>query len=236
MRSPACRARTMAAAAWVSLIVAPPVLAQAAGGIYTCDYNGKKLTSDRPIPQCIDREQRILNSDGSTRERIPPTPTADERSAIEAKQAQEVLERENRREAVRRDRNLLQRFPTEAVHNKAREAALDDIRKSLRTSETRLAKLEQERKPLLDETEFYVGKPLPPKLKQQIEANEATTAAQRSLVLNQQAEIVRINNLYDVELERLRKLWAGAPAGSMGVLPVPAPASAASAALRRPAP
>ena len=43
---------------------------------------------------------------------------------------------------------------------------------------------------------------------------------------NQHAEEVRINNLYDVELERLKRLWAGAPPGSMGVLPVPAAASA----------
>jgi hypothetical protein len=102
------------------------------------------------------------------------------------------------------------------------------VRKALQASEARLELLQKERKPLQDETEFYVGKPLPVKLKQQIEGNDAATEAQRSLVLNQQAELVRITDLYDAELERLRKLWSGAQPGSLGALPVPAPAGSAS--------
>jgi hypothetical protein len=198
------------------------------GGIYSCiDANGKKLTSDRPIPECNARDQRLLNSDGSVRQVVPPTPTADERTAIETREQQEALDRATRREAIRRDRNLLMRFPNEAAHNKAREAALEDIRKALRSSEARVALLEKERKPLMDESEFYVGKALPLKLKQQIEANDAAGDAQRSLVLNQQGELVRINTLYDLELERLRKLWAGAQPGSLGALPAPSPTASA---------
>jgi hypothetical protein len=49
------------------------------------------------------------------------------------------------------------------------------------------------------------------------------------LIQNRRAEIVRINTLYDAELARLKKLWAGAPAGSMGSLPA-APASASAPA------
>jgi hypothetical protein len=56
---------------------------------------------------------------------------------------------------------------------------------------------------------------LPFKLKQQLDANEAATQAQRELVENQKVELVRVNKLYDVELARLKKLWAGAPPGSL---------------------
>jgi hypothetical protein len=214
-----------------SLLVAagclPPAVWAQGKSIYTCiDATGKRLTSDRPIPECQNRDQRLLNSDGSTRQVVPPTPTADERAAAEAREQQEALARANQREAIRRDRNLLMRFPNEAAHGKAREGALEDTRKAMRTSEARLALLEKERKPLLDESEFYVGKPLPPKLKQQIEGNDAATEAQRSLLANQQLEIVRVNAMYDAELERLRKLWSGAQPGSLGVLPSRAAASA----------
>jgi len=42
---------------------------------YTCvDSKGNKRSSDRPIPECSDREQRVLNKDGSVRRVIPPTP------------------------------------------------------------------------------------------------------------------------------------------------------------------
>lgn len=189
------------------------------GPIYSCiDANGKRLTSDRPIAECASRNQRLLNADGSVRQIVPPVPTADERAAIEARQQEEALARAMQREASRRDRNLLQRFPNEAAHDKARQAALEDTRKGLRVSESRLEALEKERKPLMDEQEFYIGKQLPLKLRQAIDANDAATEAQSSLIQNQKAEIVRINKLYDDELERLRKLWGGAQPGSMGVI------------------
>ncbi len=215
--------RLTPAACLLAALALAPMAAQAQGqtksaSIYSCEINGKRITSDRPIPECIAREQRVHNSDGSVREVRPPVPTADERAEIEARQQQEALARAQQREAIRRDRNLLQRFPNEAAHNKAREAALDDVRKSLKISESRLASLEKERKPLMDETEFYVGRQMPLKLKQSIDANDAATEAQRNLVSNQKAEIVRVNKIYDDELERLRRRWGGAQPGSMGII------------------
>lgn len=227
---------TSAACLLAALAAVPPgAAAQPAAksaSIYSCEVNGKRVTSDRPIPECISRDQRVHNADGSVREVRPPVPTADERAEIEARQQQEALVRAQQREAVRRDRNLLQRFPNEASHRKAREAALDDVRKSLKVSESRLAALEKERKPLMDETEFYVGKQMPLKLRQAIDANDATTEAQRNLVANQKAEIVRIDKLYDDELERLRRLWNGAQPGSMGMI---ASSQAAASAPGKPA-
>ena len=204
--------------------------AAAPGQIYSCvDANGNKLTSDRPIPACANREQRVLNADGSLRQVVPPTPTADERAEMEAAERRAAIERAAQRDAVRRDRNLLTRFPDEAAHQRAREAALDDVRNAVRNSEARLKALAAERKPLLDEAEFYVGRELPPKLRGQLDANDAAVEAQRTLVANQEAEIVRINKLYDVELERLKRLWAGAQPGSMGSLPAVPPLRPASA-------
>ena len=188
--------------------------------IYSCvDGSGRRLTSDRPIAECLAREQRLLNADGSIKQVVPPTMTVDELAEAEAKKRQAEVDRTAMQDAMRRDRNLLARFPNEAAHNKAREAALDDVRKGVKFSEDRLADLQRERKPLQDETEFYKGKKLPSKLKQGMDANDAAAAAQRSLAQNQKDEIKRINSLYDVELERLKKLWSGTPPGSMGVTP-----------------
>jgi len=218
---------------------APWILAAgllAAGGaqaatIYTCvDASGKKHTSDRPIVECTTRDQKVLNSDGSVKQIVPPTLTADERAEQEARERQAAVERAQQQDAIRRDRNLMLRFPNEAAHNKARAAALDDVRNAVQLSEKRIAALAADRKPLMDESEFYTGKQMPLKLRQQLDANDAATEAQRSLIQNQQAEIVRINALYDAELARLKKLWGGAPAGSLGALPpAAAPASAAVA-------
>ncbi|MBE2242150.1 MAG: DUF4124 domain-containing protein [Burkholderiaceae bacterium] len=203
----------------------------APGQIYSCvDAKGNKLTSDRPIPACNDREQRVLNADGSVRHVVPPTPTADERAEQEAADRRAAIERAAQRDAVRRDRNLLTRFPDQATHQRARESALDDVRKALRNYERRLEQLAAERKPLQDEAEFYVGRELPAKLRQAFDANDAAAEAQRTLIANQEAEMVRINKLYDVELERLKRLWAGAQPGSMGSLPAVPPARTTQAA------
>lgn len=197
--------------------------------IYSCiDAKGKKLTADRPIPECITRDQRVLNTDGSVKKVVPPTMTADERAEFEAREQQAAMERAAHLDAVRRDRNLMARFPNAAAHYKARAAALDDTKAAIQRSQRRLADLATERKPLLDEAEFYQGKALPVKLKHQLEANDTAVEAQQVLVQNQEAEIVRVNALFDVELERLRKLWAGAAPGSMGPLPAANAASAAA--------
>lgn len=201
----------MAAATWAVAWAAPSW----AQGIYTCtDGKGRKLTSDRPIIECLDREQRVMNRDGSTRTVLPPSLTADERAELEARERRKAQERAAQQDAVRRDRLLLMRYPTEAEHRKARDLALDDVRSSIRNSERRIAELNAERKPLLDEAEFYKGKAVPPKLKQSLEFVDVAIDAHKTLIQNQQAELQRVTQLFDQELERLRKLWTGAPLGA----------------------
>lgn len=200
--------------------------AQPVAGIYTCiDDKGRRLTADRPIAECSGKEQQVLNRDGSLKTIHPPTLTAEERAEKEARERAAAEARAAAADAVRRDRNLMARYPTEAAHNRAREAALDTVRLAMKATEIRLRELAAERKPLRDEAEFYQGKPLPPKLKAAIDANDASADAQRSAAANQEAELGRINKLYDAELDRLRKLWTGSPAGSLGPLSPTVPAA-----------
>lgn len=189
--------------------VAPP-------SIYTCvDASGKRRTADRPIYECNAIEQRVLNADGSVKRVLQPKQTLDERNDAEARERAVALARANRQDAIRRDRNLLVRYPNEAAHRKAREAGLDDLRKSLAQSNLRLKALAAERKPLIDESEFYVGRQLPIKLQLAIDSNDALVQAQNSLLQNLQVEATRINTLFDNEHERLVRLWAGAAPGSV---------------------
>ena len=222
--------RVAVVAAWVLLAVAlawwqAPARAQQAaggGGIYTCiDDKGKQRTADRPIAECSDREQRILNKDGSVKRILPPTLTSEERADREAQERKAAEEKAAYNDAVRRDRNLKSRFPNEAAHNKARESALEAVRVAMRASQQRIKELETERKPLKEESEFYRGRQLPARLRQQLEANETSVAAQRDLIQTQEAELVRINRIYDQELEHLRKLWKGAPPGSISLVAAP---------------
>lgn len=237
--SPPVTGRVLGALLGVVLGLLGAGLAQAQSkAIYSCVApDGRRLTSDRPIVECATREQKVHNPDGSVKSLLPPSMSLEEKVLQEQKDRKLAADRAAQQDAVRRDRNLLIRYRNEAAHREGREAALDDINKAMQVSERRIKELAVERKPLQDEAEFYKGKTLPAKLKQQLDANEASAEAQRVLIENQKAEIVRVNKLFDVELVRLKKLWGGAAPGSLDG-PVssaagqpgssPAPASATS--------
>jgi len=221
------------ASAWAQ---ASSGLPASSAGIYTCiDDQGRRITADRPIPSCTAKEQRVLNKDGSLKAVYPPILTVEERAAKEAQDRKLAEARAAQADAVRRDRNLLARYPNEAPHRKAREAASDTVRVAMKATEARLNELAAERKPLMHEAEFYPGKPLPPKLRGQIDANDAATLAQRNAAINQEAELERVNRLYDAELARLKLLWAGAVPGSLGPIAIdriPSPVASSASNLK----
>lgn len=221
------RAAALLVAASAALILASPRPATSAEAvkvfIYRCEVDGKKITRDRPIDECRNKVQQRLNSDGSFNQEIPPTLTIEERERQEAAEREREIREAKLKQEARVDRNLMQVYPNEAAHRKARDRALVEFQASVKRLEERIAILQKERAPLELERQFYepVGKPLPSALKAKIDANEASLTAQKELVQGQQGEVARINATYDIELARLRKLWAGAQPGSLGPLPGP---------------
>ena len=152
-------------------------------------------------------------------------PTPAEIAANAEKARQDAIDADTATEARREDRQLLGKYPDEAAHREARAADLEPVIGNIRRAKTRLDQLLVERKPLDDEAKFYIGKALPPALKRSIDASDASFAALTELFRGLQQQIEGIVATYDREGERLRKLWAGAPPGSMGPL---VPAAAAS--------
>jgi DNA repair exonuclease SbcCD ATPase subunit len=212
------RAAQVARAGWAGLVLLVSVPPAAAANIYTCvNAKGQRITSDRPIAECLDRAQELRNSDGSVRRVVPPSMTAEERAAHEERLRAEMVAAAMRRDAIRLDRNLLSRYPDEARHQKARRAALEPLNTALAATERRLTELEHERKRLQDEAEFYKGRDLPRELKIKFGNNQAALQAQQDAAQNHQAEINRINTSYDQELARLKRLWAGAAPGSVSL-------------------
>lgn len=180
-------------------------------GIYTCvDAKGRNLTSDRPIAECADREQKVLNPSGTVKARVGPNLTAQERTALEAKEkaAQEELARIN--EEKRRDRALLVRYPSRAVHDKERAVALAQIGVVRQAAVTRVEELQRQRAAVMDEMEFYKKDPskAPPLVRRQVEDVAHSLSVQARFIADQDAEIKRVNARFDEELVRLKQLWA----------------------------
>lgn len=187
-----------------------------AEGIYTCvDAKGRRLTSDRPIIDCIDREQTEISPSGQVLRRIGPSLTAAERAAEEEKARRAAEERNRLAEEKRRDRALLARYPDRAAHDRERQQALEAIDEVIKTANQRIHDLADERRKLETELEFYKGDiaKAPALLKRKFDENEQSVAAQKRFIANQEEEKKRLNARFDEELARLKPLWgdAGAP-------------------------
>jgi hypothetical protein len=188
-----------------------------AQGIYTCiDSKGRRITSDRPIPECLDREQRQLSGSGLVRRVLPPSYTADERAQLDAQRRQEEEQRARVAEEKRRDRALLIRYPTQASHDKERAEALGQIDEVVNAVNKRERALEQQRKEIDTELEFYQRDPdkAPSWLRRKLEDNQQQVLVQKRFLEEQALEKKRINARFDEELAKLRQLWAGVAAGN----------------------
>lgn len=183
----------------------------AASSIYTCiDKNGRKLTSDRPIAECVDREQRELGPSGTVRRVLGPTLTEHERAAVEAKRRKDNEERLRVVEERRRERVLTTRYPDKATHDIERHAAIALLDGSSLAATQHIQALRDERLRLDVEMEFYRNNPskVPMKLRRQIAENEESIQERQRFLGAQAQEKRRIHQRFDMELSQLQRLWA----------------------------
>lgn len=200
----------LALAAWWAGAAA--AVEPAGKGIYVCvDSKGRRLTSDRPIVECLDREQQQLGSTGVVKRVLPPSYTAEERSRLDAQRKIEEDQRARVAEEKRRDRALLIRYPTQASHDKERAEALGQIDEVIGAVNKREQSLLEQRKGIDAEMEFYQRDPnkAPPWLRRKVEDNAQQIQVQKRFLDEQAQEKRRINARFDEELVKLRQLWSG---------------------------
>ena len=179
-------------------------------GVYTCtDGKGRKLTADRPIPECTDREQKVLNPSGTIKAKVGPTLTAQEKVDQDLKEKREIDERNKTLDERRRDRALLARYPNRDVHDGERREAMAQITVVIQAAKTRLTELSRQRVGMDEEMEFYKKDPskAPAYVRRQQEENIQSQVVQKRFIDEQEAEIRRVNARFDDELARLRQLW-----------------------------
>lgn len=193
-----------------------------AQGVYTCvDGKGRRITSDRPIVECLDREQEKRGHTGIVRQVVPPSYTAEERARLEAQRRLEDEQRARVQEERRRERALMIRYPNQGVHDKERADALSQIDEVIGAVNKREQALVAQRKEIDTELEFYQGdvSKAPNWLKRKIEDNEKQMLVQKRFLDEQAQEKQRINARFDEELAKLKQLWTTASASRPGSPP-----------------
>lgn len=199
-----------------TLLAGTALAATASNGIYTCvDAKGRRLTSDRMIPECTDREQKVMNPSGTVRATLPPSLTGPELREREEQAKAQAEEQRRKAEEGRVRKALVARYPTQAVHDGERAKALRAIDDHTVAAQRLIQELAKERKSLDTEAEFFRKDPakMPVTLRRQLEDNDAQQANQKKLIANQEEEKRRVNARYDEELGKLRGLWGGPARG-----------------------
>ena len=195
------------------LVAAGLAIAGSAWGqarIYTCkDANGKTITSDRPLPECVGREGRVLSPQGATVKKIEAPPTPEQIAAREAEERKKKEEDERQREQMRKDKALLNTYSGLDDIESKRQRALAQVEREARESERRISLLERQASENRAEAEFYKKKTLPPDLKRRVDENEAALRAEKLLFASKKAEVSQVNVKFDEDRKRYVELTGG---------------------------
>lgn len=199
--------------------------------IYSCvDAKGRRLTADRPIMECLDREQRQYGDNGTIKGKLPPSYTGQERAVEEEKRRQVQLAEQRQAEFKRRDRVLLNRYPNPDSHQRERTASLSRLDDSIAAGDRRVADLTRQRQELEAQAAATKNVARAAHVKRQLDENADNLSAQQRLLASQRDERHRIESRFDDEFARLQVLWNPVPAAAALTPTAAQPASAASAA------
>ncbi|MBY0572734.1 MAG: hypothetical protein K2P84_03550 [Undibacterium sp.] len=185
----------------------------AAADIYRCtNSQGKKLASDRPIPECVNVVVKVYSNSGTLKQELLPPPSAEEKrrvAAIQEKQKQEQLVEEAR---GKEERYLLAHYRNENDIELARKKALEVVLDKKRMAAEHIESLNQTLKDLQNEQKMIKSG----KNKKSSRGDEA--AAQRledlsntinrnqAVITTMDEEMLHIGHEYDAILERFRKI------------------------------
>jgi hypothetical protein len=203
--------RSQTAVLLFSFAVVAPALAQqpAPQRMYKCvDAKGKVYYTQVPPRECLGRETTELNKSGSVIKKSERAPTQAEIQASEAEKKKKAEADERIKEERRKNTALLNTYSSEKDIEDQRARALTEAQDAIAATEKSIAGAQKRQKDLETEKEFYVKKPMPFKLKNEINNVEMEIKNQNALLEAKKKEITNINAKYDEDKRRYVELTA----------------------------
>lgn len=182
----------------------------AAAQIYSCtDAQGRRITSDRPIAACLDREQKQLGSSGVVRRVIPPSYTAAELKEQEHRQRQAQAQAAQKRAQEKALAALVQRYPTSESHQKERLREAATIEARIRNGYKRVQDLKKQQDGLDKEFAFYAKNPknTPRVLRIRKNALKKNSNEIHQYIAEQSEELEKLHKHFDQERKTLMPFW-----------------------------
>jgi len=202
------RSQTIVLLCSTLLAVAPAAAQQR---MYKCvDARGKVYYTQVPPPECLGRETQELDKSGTPmrKSQTPAALTPEQQKAREAGLKKKLEQEERSKEERRKNTALLNTYSSEKDIDDARARALKEAELAIAETEKRIVGAQKRRKELESEKEFYVKKPMPLRLKQDIANNEIEIKNQTELLDAKKKEISVINAKYDSDKRRYVELTA----------------------------
>jgi uncharacterized protein DUF4124 len=203
--------RRPAAVVLLSCAVLAPALAQqpAPQRMYKCiDARGKVYYTQVPPRECLGRDTQELNKSGTVMRKTERAATPAEIQAREAERKKKSEQDERAKEERRRNTALLNTYSSEKDIEDQRTRALKEAQAAIESTEKTIAGAQKRQKELETEKEFYVKKPMPLKLRNEISSVDIEIKNQTALLESKKKEIVVINNKYDEDKRRYVELTA----------------------------
>ncbi|MBE0620111.1 MAG: DUF4124 domain-containing protein [Burkholderiales bacterium] len=175
------------------------------------DSNGKTYYTDRPPRECLGKEMEELSKRGTVVKKYEAALTPEQQAAREAEEKRKKEEEAQAREEKRKNQALLNTYPSEKDIEDSRQRALKQAEQATKAIEKRIAEAQQRAKKLESEKEFYVKKPLPKKLQDDIRNNELDFKVQQDALVSKQKELGEINAKYDEDKRRYLELTGAKP-------------------------
>jgi hypothetical protein len=200
------------------LVILGTILALAAGHVYAqprmykCkDSKGKTYYTQTPPSECLGKEMDELSGQGTVVKKREAALTAEQIAAREAEAKRKQDEEAAAKEEKRKNQALLNTYSSEQDIEDGRARALKQVEASTKEIEKRVADAKKRSQALAAEKEFYVKKPMPKKLQDDIKNNEIDIKGQQDALLAKKKDIAEINAKYDEDKRRYLELTGAKP-------------------------
>jgi hypothetical protein len=173
------------------------------------DAKGKYYYTQTPPPECLGKEMQELNKQGTVVGVREATLTAEQYAAREAEAKRKKEEEIFAKEEARKNVALLETYSSAKDIEDSRARALKQADESIKQAEQRITESRKRQKELTAEKEFFLKKPMPKKLQDDIKNNEIELKGLEDLLLAKKKELGEINAKYDEDKRRYLELTKG---------------------------
>jgi hypothetical protein len=194
----------------VLALAAAPASAQQR--LYKCkDDKGKTYYTQTPPVECQGKEMNELSKQGTVLKKHEAALTPEQIAAREAEEKRKQEEEVAAKEEKRKNQALLNTYSNEKDIEDSRQRALKQAEQATKDIEKRIEESQKRAQSLASEKEFYLKKPMPKKLQDDIKNNEIDLKGQQDALAAKKKELGDINAKYDEDKRRYLELTGAKP-------------------------